>query len=41
MLVYQGLTPIANNLDNQDVMWVEDRKHEGQLRLKILGLPLP
>ena len=41
MLVYQGPTPIANNLDNQDVLWVLDRKHMGQLRLKILGLPFP
>jgi prepilin-type processing-associated H-X9-DG protein len=41
MLVYQGQTPIVNNLDNQDVMWVLDRKHMGQLRLKILGLPFP
>ena len=41
MLVYQGQTPIVNNLDNQDVMWVLDRKHAGELRLKILGLPFP
>ena len=41
MLVYQGETPIVNNLDHQDLMWVMDRKHMGQLRLKILGLPLP
>jgi prepilin-type processing-associated H-X9-DG protein len=41
ILGYQGPTPIANSLDNQDFMWVLDRKHMGQLRLKILGLPFP
>jgi prepilin-type N-terminal cleavage/methylation domain-containing protein/prepilin-type processing-associated H-X9-DG protein len=41
MLVYQGQTPIANNLDDQDFIWVMDRKHMGQLRDQILGLPLP
>jgi prepilin-type N-terminal cleavage/methylation domain-containing protein/prepilin-type processing-associated H-X9-DG protein len=41
MLVYQGQTPIANDRDNQDVTWVLDRKHMGQLRDQILGLPFP
>jgi prepilin-type N-terminal cleavage/methylation domain-containing protein/prepilin-type processing-associated H-X9-DG protein len=41
MLNDQGVTPTVNDLDKQDVMWVLDRKHAGQLRLKILGLPLP
>jgi len=41
MLVYQGETPTVNWQDNQDLMWVRDRKHMGQLRLIILGLPLP
>ena len=41
MLVYEGSTPTVNNLDKEDLMWVLDHKHCGQLRLKILGLPLP
>ena len=41
MLGYQASTPIANNLDNLDLMWLLDRSHEGQLREKILGLPFP
>ena len=41
MLVYEGNTPTVNNLDKEDLMWVLDHKHVGQLRLKILGLPLP
>ena len=41
ILVYQVPTPIANDSDNRDFMWVLDRKHLGQLRLKILGLPFP
>jgi prepilin-type N-terminal cleavage/methylation domain-containing protein/prepilin-type processing-associated H-X9-DG protein len=41
MLAYQGETPIANNLDNRDFMWLLDRTHVGQLREKILGLPFP
>jgi prepilin-type N-terminal cleavage/methylation domain-containing protein/prepilin-type processing-associated H-X9-DG protein len=36
-----GETPIANDLDDQDFAWLRDRAHAGQLRLKILGLPLP
>ncbi len=39
--VYQGTTPFANSLDQQDFMWVFDRAHCGQLRDKILGLPFP
>jgi prepilin-type processing-associated H-X9-DG protein len=41
MLVYEGLTPVANDLDKRDLMWLMDRSHQGQLRLKILGLPFP
>lgn len=41
ILVYQGETPIANNRDNLDFMWLMDRTHEGQVREKILGLPFP
>jgi prepilin-type processing-associated H-X9-DG protein len=41
ILVYEGNTPTVNNLDKEDLMWVLDHKHVGQLRLKILGLPLP
>jgi prepilin-type processing-associated H-X9-DG protein len=41
ILTYGGATPIANNRDNQDFMWLLDRRHGGQLRLKILGLPFP
>ena len=41
MLVYEGETPTANDLDRQDVRWVLDRKHFGQLREQILGLPFP
>jgi hypothetical protein len=40
-LAYEQPTPIANALDDQDFWWIYDRKHVGQLRLKILGLPLP
>jgi prepilin-type N-terminal cleavage/methylation domain-containing protein/prepilin-type processing-associated H-X9-DG protein len=38
---YQCPTPLANDQDKQDFMWLNDRTHGGQLRLKILGLPLP
>jgi prepilin-type processing-associated H-X9-DG protein len=41
MLVYDGGTPIANDRDKQDFMWLMDRTHAGQLRLKILGLSGP
>ena len=41
LLVYECPTPIANNVDNQDFMWLMDRSHCGQLREKILGLPFP
>jgi prepilin-type N-terminal cleavage/methylation domain-containing protein/prepilin-type processing-associated H-X9-DG protein len=41
ILGYEGKTPFANNLDNQDFMWLLDRTHEGQVREKILGLPFP
>jgi prepilin-type processing-associated H-X9-DG protein len=34
-------TPIANNRDKQDFMWLLDRTHGGQVRAKILGLPFP
>jgi prepilin-type processing-associated H-X9-DG protein len=33
--------PFANNLDQQDYVWLLDRSHEGQVREKILGLPFP
>ncbi len=39
MAAYGGDTPIANSLDNQDFMWVYNRKHSGQLRDQLLGLP--
>ena len=41
ILVYEGETPFANNLDQQDFMWLLDRTHGGQVREKILGLPFP
>jgi len=34
-------TPFANDRDRQDYMWLMDRTHIGQLRLKILGLSFP
>ena len=36
-----GETPFANNQDREDFMWLMDRTHSGQVRLKILGLPFP
>jgi prepilin-type processing-associated H-X9-DG protein len=41
ILGYGGGTPFANNLDEQDFMWLLDRTHGGQVREKILGLPFP
>ncbi len=41
LLVYGGVQPFANNLDQQDFMWLLDRSHEGQIREKTLGLPFP
>jgi prepilin-type N-terminal cleavage/methylation domain-containing protein/prepilin-type processing-associated H-X9-DG protein len=38
---YGVAQPYANSLDRQDFMWLFDRTHEGQVRLKILGLPFP
>jgi len=35
----QPNTPFANNLDQQDFWWVFNRKHCGQIRDQLLGLP--
>jgi prepilin-type N-terminal cleavage/methylation domain-containing protein/prepilin-type processing-associated H-X9-DG protein len=40
ILLGEGGPPV-NNLDKQDFMWLLDRTHGGQVRLKILHLPFP
>jgi prepilin-type N-terminal cleavage/methylation domain-containing protein/prepilin-type processing-associated H-X9-DG protein len=41
ILVYGQGTPFANNLDEQDFMWLFNRMHLGQVREQVLGLPFP
>src|SRR5207237_1354987 len=36
-----GDTPPVNALDKEDLMWLINRTHGGQYRLRVLGLPLP